>query len=72
MSANVKQALENLVRDCLGGDFNEHHQSYKDAQTALLPEPVPQPKCCVCKTTVGLFQDGWYGWRCKSTDCMVF
>lgn len=30
------------------------------------------PRCCVCETTENLFKDGWYGYRCQSTDCMVF
>lgn len=30
------------------------------------------PRCCVCETTQNLYKDGWYGYRCQSTDCMVF
>lgn len=29
-------------------------------------------RCCVCGTTKNLHEDGWYGYRCDSADCMVF
>lgn len=32
----------------------------------------PQHKCCVCGTTENVYDDGWYGYRCRSKDCMVF
>ncbi len=36
--------------------------------------PKPKKKeCCVCGTTENLHYDGpWYGYRCDSTDCVVF
>lgn len=38
----------------------------------LRPKKVKK-ECCVCGTTENLHYDGtWYGWRCDSTDCMVF
>jgi len=30
------------------------------------------PSCCVCGTMEGIREDGWYGYRCGSADCLVF
>ena len=39
----------------------------------LVDAPVPiEKKCCVCGTKDNLYNDGWYGYRCTSPDCIVF
>ena len=38
---------------------------------AVTPPPLPDPECTICGTKIDLFKDGWYGYRCKSTNCMV-
>ena len=38
-------------------------------------ENIPKPEqksCCVCGSTENLFDDGWYGYRCRSDDCITF
>ena len=36
------------------------------------PKPLKK-ECCVCGTTENLHYDGhWYGYRCNSSDCMVY
>ena len=37
----------------------------------LTPAPRER-KCCVCGTTENLHDDGWYGYRCNSDDCVPF
>jgi hypothetical protein len=37
-----------------------------------LTEYSDRPKCCSCGTEEGLREDGWYGHRCGSPDCMVY
>ena len=34
--------------------------------------PAPEPQCVVCGTKEGLRRDGWYGYRCRAPECVVF
>jgi hypothetical protein len=33
---------------------------------------IDDPACCCCGTRENLHKDGWYGYRCNSTECVPF
>lgn len=63
-------------RDC-GGDaliltLAQEVVTLRDKVRQLDPPLVPAPQCCVCGTTFDLHRDGWYGYRCNSSDCVCY
>lgn len=50
----------------------DHATLRNQIKRAEEPKPQAVPKCCVCGTTENLHEDGWYGYRCNSVDCICY
>lgn len=67
-AADDMAAAHKVERDALALDAARYRRM---VDLHEIDEPVVH-KCVCCGTTENLFRDGWYGYRCRSTDCMVF
>jgi len=77
-----REALSNEIADVLAQcemtmrvlRLDESHIAFRRAEKCKLAEywnDPETPRCLVCGTSLGLFRDGWYGWRCSSSNCAV-
>lgn len=46
--------------------------AFDENSKAIVATTAPKRQCCVCGTTERLRNDGWYGYRCDSDNCVPF
>lgn len=47
-------------------------KQYIEESDVIINPPRAVPACCVCGSTENLHEDGWYGYRCDSVDCICY